>query len=124
VSGSNFQLSERRIDERTIEIRIAGELDLAVADRLHGALAAASAERVLIDLEPCEFIDSSGIAVILRANQLAGKRGARVLVHGAGKQVRRIFLVTGLERTGIVFADRAEALAAAAPEDGPVTQPS
>ncbi|HEX4307557.1 MAG TPA: STAS domain-containing protein [Solirubrobacterales bacterium] len=124
MSESNFQLTEQRVDARTYEIRIEGELDLAVAGQLDEAIAAAGAERILIDLGPCEFIDSSGIAVILRADHLARERGGRVLIHSAVDQVRRILFLTGLDATGLIYSDRAEALAQATPGDGPLTTPT
>jgi anti-anti-sigma factor len=114
VSGPAFRLSERRVDDRTDEIAIEGELDMAVAEQLDKALDRA-AEWILIDLSGCNFIDSSGIAVILRANIAALARGGRILVHSAQAQVRRILGITGLIDIELVFGTREQALAARRP---------
>ncbi len=101
------------------EILVEGELDLAVADQLQEALDRAGEEyaRVLISLENCEFIDSTGIAVIVLAyNQLAAE-GRRIAVHGASSQVLRILSVTGLTANGLVFESADQALLASTDAD-------
>jgi anti-anti-sigma factor len=111
VSSPQFNLTEHQFDDQTHEIRVDGELDLAVADQLDALLERATAERILIDLGGCQFIDSSGIAVILRADIAAAKEGKRILVHSPLEPVQRIFFITGLTETGLVFASREKALA-------------
>jgi anti-anti-sigma factor len=100
---------------RTISVR--GELDLSTAPRLEGPLEEAldSGEgSVLIDLSECEFIDSTGIALIVRAWQrLDGSENGRALVICShNDQVRRVLEITGLELSIPVHATRDEALAA------------
>jgi anti-anti-sigma factor len=72
---------------------------------------------VLIDLAGCEFIDSTGIALIVRAWQrvdaTAGNGGKGGLVLCCqNEQVRRVLEVTGLEHSLRVFDTREEAVAA------------
>lgn len=100
---------------RTISVR--GELDLSTAPDLEGPLEQAleSGEgSVLIDLTECEFIDSTGIALIVRAWQrLDGGEDARNLVLcSQNEQVRRVLEITGLELSIPVHLTRDEALAA------------
>lgn len=100
---------------RTIAVR--GELDLSTAPDLEGPLERAleSGEgSVLIDLTECEFIDSTGIALIVRAWQrLDGGEDARNLVLcSQNEQVRRVLEITGLELSIPVHLTRDEALAA------------
>ena len=91
-----------------------GELDLAVADQLADGLARAGAEcrHVLIGLESCDFIDSTGIAAIVHAHNELVERGGRLAVYAPGKQVLRVLSVTGLTSNGMVFENAEEALAA------------
>ena len=101
------------------EIQIEGELDLAVAGQLQEALDRAGEEyaQVLISLENCEFIDSTGIALIVRAWQRVdagagnGGKGGLVLCC-QNDQVRRVLEVTGLEHSLRVFETRDAGLAA------------
>jgi anti-anti-sigma factor len=72
---------------------------------------------VLIDLAGCDFIDSTGIALIVRAWQRVdaaaanGGKGGLVLCC-QNEQVRRVLEVTGLEHSLRVFETRDEAAAA------------
>jgi anti-anti-sigma factor len=109
---ATFRISEREIGPGRREIRVVGELDLAVAEELVEAIARSRDEQTLIDLEDCEFIDSTGIAVIVRAHrERADDGGGRVVVHSPSPQVLRILTVTGLTGNGLVFESLDEALA-------------
>jgi anti-anti-sigma factor len=107
-----LQLTERRLADGTTEIEVDGELDLSVADQLQRAIDEAGPGTTLIDLRYCTFIDSTGIAVILRAHRQREEDGGRVVAHSPADQVLRIFMVTGLTGNGLVFTDRDQASAA------------
>jgi stage II sporulation protein AA (anti-sigma F factor antagonist) len=110
-----LKLSERRLTSGAVEIVVDGELDLAVAPQLQRAIDEAGPGSMLIDLASCTFIDSTGIAVVLRAHQLHGEEGGgRVVVHSPSDQVLRVLTITGLTEDGLVFPGRDEALAAIA----------
>jgi anti-sigma B factor antagonist len=108
-----FRLVERRPRPGCHEILVEGELDLAVADQLKLALEAASEhDQILIGLQGCEFIDSTGIATIVHAHKRMGAEGRHVAVYGPRTQVRRILSITGLTENGLVFDSAEEALSA------------
>jgi anti-anti-sigma factor len=116
-----FKVSERELDSGARDIQVEGELDLAVAGQLDEILTAAAeqSERVLVGLERCAFIDSSGIAVILRAHNRMQEEGHRLVVYAPTDQVLRVLSMTGLTSNGLVFASAEEALAAlGGSEDG------
>ena len=96
------------------DIQVEGELDLAVAGQLDEVLSAAAAECdcILVGLGSCAFIDSSGIAVILRARNRMEEEGHRLAVYGPSDQVLRVLSMTGLTANGLVFDSAEEALAA------------
>ena len=96
------------------DVKIEGELDLAVAGQLDEVLTAAAEECscVLVGLERCGFIDSSGIAVILRAHNRMQEDGNRLAVYAPIDQVHRVLSMTGLTANGLVFASAEEAMAA------------
>jgi anti-anti-sigma factor len=100
---------------RTISVR--GELDLSTAPQLEGPLNEALESdkgSVLIDLSQCEFIDSTGIALIVRAWQRlqSGANGRALVLCTHNDQVRRVLEITGLELSIPVHKTRDEALAA------------
>jgi anti-sigma B factor antagonist len=104
-----FRLIERDLDDGQREVRIEGELDLAVAEQLREIIARSNDELLVIDLGACEFIDSTGIAVILQASKAAAEDGRRVVAHSPSAQVLRVLTVTGLTANGLVFVNREEA---------------
>ncbi len=109
-----FKLTERDLRPGCREIQVEGELDLAVAAELEDALARAGAKcrQIVIDLENCDFIDSTGIAAIVQAHKQARQEGGRVAVYAPSDQVLRVLSVTGLTANGLVFESVDQALSA------------
>lgn len=100
-------------------ISVRGELDLSTAPDLERPLEDALENgegSVLVDLSECEFIDSTGIALIVRAWQrLDGAEGSRdLLVCSYNDQVQRVLEITGLDLSIPVHRTREEALASIA----------
>ena len=78
-----------------------GELDLAAAPRLDRALRDAEADRprtLVLDLSALEFLDSTGLNVIVNAYRRAAIEGRELLVVEAPAHVQKIFSVTQLDR--------------------------
>jgi anti-anti-sigma factor len=111
-----FRLVERDLSADCREILVEGELDLAVAERLQEALERSGAEcaQTVIGLEDCEFIDSTGIAVVIQAQQRFAEEGRQIALYAPRSQVLRILAITGLTANGLVFESADEALAAMA----------
>lgn len=111
-----FNVTTKDLSPGSRDVQVEGELDLAVAGQLDEVLTAAAEEcdRVLVGLERCAFIDSSGIAVILRAQSRMEEEGHRLAVYAPTDQVQRVLEMTGLTSNGLVFASAAEAIAAIA----------
>jgi anti-sigma B factor antagonist len=120
VGPAPFHASASEIEGGIRLLEVDGELDLSTATQLEGPLGEAiesQAAAVLIDLSDCTFIDSTGIALVVRAWQRvdasAGNGGEGGLVLCCqNEQVRRVLEVTGLEHSLRVFATRDEAVAA------------
>lgn len=120
MGSASFQASASDLEGGVRLLEIEGELDLSTATQLEGPLdEAVDAEdgAVVIDLARCTFIDSTGIALIVRAWQrvdgAAGNGGKGGLVLCCqNEQVRRVLEVTGLEHSLRVFETRDEAVAA------------
>ncbi len=107
--------SEER--EGAYVISVKGELDLSTAPRLEHELDAAGAApdtSLLMDFSACEFIDSTGIALIVRVWQRLDRDrdGGRLLLCCVTDQVRRLFDITGIESSIPIYESRDEALAA------------
>jgi anti-sigma B factor antagonist len=118
VNPAPFEATAALLDDGVRVIAVSGELDLSTASDLaaplEDAVAAADAS-VLIDLSECEFIDSTGIALIVRAWQRldrdAGDGSGRVVICSDNEQVRRVLEITGLELSISIHRTREAALA-------------
>lgn len=80
-------------------VAVAGELDLSTSPELDRALAEGGpGARVCLDLTRLRFIDSTGLAAIVRAHQsLVRAGGALAIATGSGpRSVLRTFESTGL----------------------------
>ena len=111
---SNFNV-ERRDGEQAVVVDVSGELDLASSPALEEELegtAVTSAELVIIDLRRLEFMDSTGLSVLVRAHQRATENGQRFAVVKGPQQVQRLLALTGVADR-LTLADSPEELLAA-----------
>ena len=97
-------------------LAIAGEVDVATVPRVSAALEAepaASAGAVVIDLAGVTFMDSTGIAELVKLEHGLAARAGRMANACPEGPARLLLDVTGLAEQLAVFATRAEAEAAA-----------
>jgi anti-anti-sigma factor len=120
VSPAPFEVTAAKLDDGVQVIGVRGELDLSTAPDLEPSLEQAVASgdaSVLIDLSECEFIDSTGIALIVRAWQRLdsaadGGGSGSVVIRTGNQQVQRVLEITGLEHSIAIHGTREQALAA------------
>jgi anti-anti-sigma factor len=95
--ASALTLQSSRSDA-TARIRAAGEIDVSCVDELRRAVlqAAGEAERVLLDLSPVEFIDTTGLATLIELRSTLQGRGVLFEIEAADGPVRQAVDVTGL----------------------------
>ena len=88
-------------------IRVEGELDLATAEQLERELArveSSDALSIVLDLSALEFIDSTGVRLILQADARSRADSQRLALLRGPRAVQRVFELTGiLDR--LPFAD-------------------
>lgn len=90
-----------RTDARATVIALAGELDLASAPALRAQLEdtiGSRVELVILDLRGVDFMDSTGVAVLIRARQAARDSWQRFALVRGGHQVDRLFRITSLDQ--------------------------
>lgn len=85
-----------------LTVRFCGELDHAAAAGAMYALTEAVQEYLprscVLDLSGLTFMDSSGVALLLRAKKLLGRSGAGLTVQEAPEQAKRVLELAGLGR--------------------------
>ena len=96
--GDQLSIDVRRDTDRVV-IVLEGELDMATAPRLQGAIddpGVASMPSIVIDLRQLQFIDSTGLRVILAALQASRERGQEFAITRGSAQVERLLSITGV----------------------------
>jgi len=98
----NFDLTEEALDANSVVIKIAGEIHATTApefsERLNQAIAGGKTG-VVLDLTSVEFIDSTGLSVLLNGlRRVTRVRGSMVLAC-ANPTVLRLFEITKLDST-------------------------
>jgi anti-anti-sigma factor len=82
-------------------MRLSGRLDGTasenVRDSLHVALMTGSGP-LFVDLSEVQLIDATGLGVLVGAHRLANRLGRRLVLCGVPPRLRRILLVTRLDR--------------------------
>jgi anti-anti-sigma factor len=83
----------------TTTVIVGGEVDLVTSTRLNRELDAAldaAPAWLRIDLTAVAFMDTSGVAVLLKARRRALEAGCRFSVKSASPAIQRLLEVTGL----------------------------
>ena len=91
---------DRRPDSVVVVVR--GELDLSTVEALRAVLQGpeASSNVVVLDLRSLDFIDSSGLSLLVSEQHRAQKAGRRFAIAvGGAPAVSRLFELTGLTGT-------------------------
>jgi len=89
------------VKEKSMLVRLKGEIDLAVADTLRESLEKelddnSLIKNLIINLTGVTYIDSSGLGVILGRYRRVSRYGGKVFIVGATAQVRKILDLSGL----------------------------
>jgi anti-sigma B factor antagonist len=97
-----------------IVISPAGDLDVATVAAFEGTLEDATrqpADGVIVDLSAVDFIDSSGLSVLIGFNErLRKERRSLAVVAPRGTSAAVLLTLTGLRRSLAVFESRGAAL--------------
>lgn len=95
---SHFRVEVRNQGRATI-ISVSGELDLASSPALQDELnrvAESDAKLLIIDLRELDFMDSTGLSVLVRAHQRAEEQGRELAMVKGPQQVSRLLSLTGV----------------------------
>jgi anti-sigma B factor antagonist len=82
-----------------------GEIDLHRSPRVERSLASMiqkRPDRIIVDLSGVTFIDSSGMAVLIRALQNMKEYGGKLSLSGMNDNVRPIFETTRLDQLFVI----------------------
>ena len=98
----HFELSSETLDPRTHVVHVKGEIHVSTApefaQRLDEAIQT-SASAIVLDLTEVEFIDSTGLSVLLNGLRSVTLRGGRLALAVSNPTVLRLFEITRLDST-------------------------
>jgi anti-sigma B factor antagonist len=94
--GAHDTDDDLTIDDGGDGLTIRGEIDADTAPRVRAALAARSGD-VAIDMSETDFIDSSGLRVLIEFHQIAEERGDRMTIVDPSTSVQRVFELSALD---------------------------
>ena len=83
-----------------VVVSVLGEVDMASGPLLWECLAEAipdAARRLVIDLSDTTFIDSTGLAIFVRAREQLRHRGAELILRTPQASARKVLSITGLD---------------------------
>ena len=86
--------------KNALTVRLTGELDHSAATgirtELDALIAQTGAKKLICDLDGLEFMDSSGVGLIIGRYKLMSRRGGSVAVRGPDARIDQIFKMAGL----------------------------
>jgi len=88
--------------DRTLTVSLSGELDhhgaRGLMERIDSLMEQELPRKTVLDLKELTFMDSSGIAVILRAKRRMEALGGNLVVVNIPKQAAKVLETAGLSR--------------------------
>lgn len=78
----------------------------------YGGLSPQEHPRIILDFSKVEYLNSSGIALVIQVLIDAGKAGQTVHISGLTPHFQKVFTMVGIIRYAPLFADAAAASAA------------
>lgn len=87
---------EKKIEQGNVELSVSGKLDTVAAPELEAALdeVLSDTENLILNLSGLDYIASSGLRVVLRAQKAMKEQGTMKLIN-VGETVKEVFDITG-----------------------------
>ncbi|MQA25335.1 MAG: anti-sigma factor antagonist [Micromonosporaceae bacterium] len=114
-----LSLQTRTVADNTV-LEVGGEIDVYTAPRLRERLLELIAEgerRLLVDLAGVEFLDSTGLGVLVGVQRLLGAQGGHLGLVCRQERILKVFRITGLDRFFDMHFSVEEAAAAISDDD-------
>ncbi len=95
-------------------IEVGGEIDVYTAPRLRESIVAAIDEghtRLVVDVEKVEFLDSTGLGVLVGALKKVRADGGTLDIVCSQERILKIFDITGLDKVFGLHGSVADAIA-------------
>lgn len=111
----DLDLNARDLDGVSV-VAVKGEIDVYTAPRLRDRitdLVGSGAYRIVVDLEGVEFLDSTGLGVLVGGLKKVRAHGGSLQLVCTQERLLKIFRITGLAKVFAIHDDLDSAIAAA-----------
>src|SRR5437667_12165004 len=108
----DLELATTERDQQTV-LTVRGEIDVYTAPRLRQAivdLVDAGSVNLVIDMEKVDFLDSTGLGVLVEGLKRVRTRGGNLTLVITQDKILKIFDITGLNKAFPVYGSRDEAV--------------
>ena len=115
-TGTRVKLEEVSCNGGQITVlRFSGDITSASEAAILGTyqgLPPETARRILLDFSKVEYINSSGIALIIQLMYAAGKNSQAIQTFGLSPHFQKVFTMVGITKYATLYPDEAAAVAA------------
>ncbi|WP_331721842.1 anti-sigma F factor antagonist [Alkalithermobacter thermoalcaliphilus] len=102
------------VDGRNLIVELHGELDHHVAEEIREEIDAAinqnSIKNVIFNFKNINFMDSSGVGVVIGRYRIVSKLGGKVAITNLNPQVKRILDLSGMNKIIQIYDTCEEAI--------------
>jgi anti-sigma B factor antagonist len=108
-----FETRTERLADCTFVVSVAGEIDLFTGPQFENALLGAldaGATALIVDLSACSFMDSTGIRILVKANERLHHSRKPVGVVTDHPNVLQVLQITGMDAIFGLYPSRSAAL--------------
>lgn len=104
----NLSVEEKIENEHEITFVVSGEIDVYTAPKLREKLLprCQNGTKITIDFTNVEYIDSTGLSVLIGAYKAQGQTGGKLILTGMNARLQRIFKITNLN--AIMFEENVQ----------------
>ncbi len=105
---------ETRVVDGTTVVAVAGEIDVYTAPKLRDKLTelvSSGDYRLVIDMQGVEFLDSTGLGVLVGGLKKVRAHGGSLELVCSQERLLKIFRITGLAKVFVIHPDPDSALA-------------
>jgi anti-sigma B factor antagonist len=110
----NLTIVARTPNETTCVLSIEGEVDVFTSPRLKQEIverAESGTKRLIVDLSKVEYLDSTGLGVLIGGLKRFREVEGNLALLGPGMRILRIFEITGLDKIFDIYQSEEEAAA-------------
>ena len=109
----DFEIEDRKVDDDTHIVAVAGEIDLFTAPEFKQRVSAPLDEgrtQVVVDLTDTTFIDSSSLGVLIGAHRRLRRLEGQLVIVCSNDAIAKTFRITGLDGVFTIVPTLDEAL--------------